>query len=44
VIAALSETDRERLIETVRASLPASRDGSVTYSARANAIKGRAPD
>ncbi len=44
VIAALSETDREKLIEAVRASLPADPDGSITYSARANAIKARVPE
>lgn len=43
VIAALSETDREKLIEAVRASMLASRDGSVAYSARANAIKAHVP-
>ena len=43
VIAALSETDREKLIESVRASLPAGPDGSVSYSARAHAIKARVP-
>lgn len=43
VIAALSETDRKRLIETVRAILPAAADGSITYSARANAVKARVP-
>jgi SAM-dependent methyltransferase len=43
-IAALSETDRGKLIEAVRASLPAGPDGSITYSARANAIKARVPE
>lgn len=42
-IAALSETDRERLIEWLRARLPAGADGSVACSARANAIKARVP-
>lgn len=40
-VAALSETDREKLIDVVRASLPAAPDGSITFSARANAIKAR---
>ena len=43
-VAALSETDREKLIESVRGSLPAGPDGSITYSARANAIKARVPE
>ena len=43
LIAALSETDRKKLIEAVRARLPAGPDGSVTYAARANAIKARVP-
>jgi hypothetical protein len=43
-VAALSESDREKLIESVRASLPAGPDGSITYSARANAIKARVPE
>jgi len=42
-IMALPDADRARLIETVRASLPPSADGSITYSARANAIKATAP-
>ena len=42
-IAALSETDREKVIDWVRARLPADPDGRVTHSARANAIKARAP-
>ena len=43
MIAALSETDREKLIDSVRARLPADPDGRITYSARANAIKALAP-
>ena len=43
IIAALSETDREKMIDWVRARLPAGLDGRITYSARANAIKARAP-
>ena len=42
-IAALSEMDREKVIDWVRARLPAGPDGRITYSARANAIKARAP-
>ena len=44
MIAALSETDRAKLIESVRARLPAGPDGSITHSARANAIKARVPE
>jgi SAM-dependent methyltransferase len=43
-IAKLPEADRTRLIEIVRASLPSLPDGSVTCSARANAIRARVPD
>lgn len=43
-VAALSETDRAKLIESVRAILPVGPDGSITYSARANAIKARVPE
>jgi SAM-dependent methyltransferase len=43
VIASLSEGDRDRLKETLRASLPAEPDGSLVHSARANAIKARVP-
>lgn len=39
MIAALSEGDREKVLASVRARLPAGPDGSVTHSARANAIK-----
>ena len=42
-IAALPAADRARLIEAVRAELPASPDGSFAYSARANAVKARVP-
>jgi SAM-dependent methyltransferase len=38
-VAALSESDRRKLIELLRASLAAGRDDSVAFSARANAIK-----
>ena len=43
MIAALSESDREKVLASVRARLPAGPDGSVTHSARANAIKARVP-
>jgi SAM-dependent methyltransferase len=42
-IAALSVADRERVMEWLRARLPAGPDGSITCSARANAIKARVP-
>jgi ubiquinone/menaquinone biosynthesis C-methylase UbiE len=44
VIASLSETERAKLIGLLRASLPAGPDGSIRYSARANAIKARVPE
>ena len=43
VVASLSDGDRSRLIDQVRTILPARPDGSVSYSARANAIKARVP-
>jgi ubiquinone/menaquinone biosynthesis C-methylase UbiE len=43
IVAALSKAERARLIDKVRASLPAGPDGSVAYSARAHAIKARIP-
>lgn len=42
-VANLSEAERARLVENVRASLPASPDGRVAYSVRAHAIKARIP-
>jgi ubiquinone/menaquinone biosynthesis C-methylase UbiE len=42
-IAALPESDRARLMTALRAELPAGADGSIAYSARANAIKARVP-
>jgi SAM-dependent methyltransferase len=42
-VAALSDHDRERLREKMRAALPAARDGSVTYSSRATTFKARKP-
>ena len=38
-IAAMTTTDRMRLIETVRAGLRIRPDGGIEYTARANAIK-----
>ncbi|HET7237428.1 MAG TPA: hypothetical protein VFI76_00255, partial [Terrimicrobiaceae bacterium] len=43
MIAALSDSDREKVLASARARLPAGPDGSVTHSARANAIKARVP-
>lgn len=43
-IASLSDTDRGRLIGILRASLRTGPDGSVSYSARANAVKARVPE
>ncbi len=43
-IAALPENERARLRDSVRAGLPTNTDGSVTHSARANAIKARVPE
>jgi ubiquinone/menaquinone biosynthesis C-methylase UbiE len=42
-IAALSEAERARLAEAVRAVLPVSPDGGIAYSAFANAAKARVP-
>jgi ubiquinone/menaquinone biosynthesis C-methylase UbiE len=43
MIAAMTESDRTRLIASVRARLPVRTDGRIEYSARANAVKGRVP-
>jgi ubiquinone/menaquinone biosynthesis C-methylase UbiE len=43
IIAALSETERAKLIEVVRSRLSAAGDGSIAYSSRAHAVKARAP-
>ena len=43
VIAAMTSSDRVRVIETVRAGVPVRPDGRIEYSARANAIKARVP-
>jgi len=42
-IAALSDSDREKVRASVRASLPAGPNGTIIHSARANAIKAFAP-
>ena len=43
-VASLSDGDRGKLIELVRASLPPGPDGSISCSARANAVKARVPE
>jgi ubiquinone/menaquinone biosynthesis C-methylase UbiE len=43
-IAAMAPNDIELLKERVRARLPADATGHITYSARANAVKGRVPN
>jgi len=43
LVAELSEARRQRLRDTVSQLLPAAADGSITYSAHANAVKARAP-
>jgi ubiquinone/menaquinone biosynthesis C-methylase UbiE len=43
MIAAMTKSERARLMETVRAGLPVGPDGRIEYSARANAIKARVP-
>ena len=43
IIAAMSEQERKKLIGLVRDRLSTSADGSVSCTARANAIKGRVP-
>jgi ubiquinone/menaquinone biosynthesis C-methylase UbiE len=42
-IAVLPEVRRQDLMEAVRRMLPAAADGSIAYSARANAVKARVP-
>jgi SAM-dependent methyltransferase len=42
-VAALSDTDRERLRDMLRRALPAGVDGSITYPSRATAFKARKP-
>lgn len=44
IIAVLPEDKRAKLRDRVRAGLPVSADGSITYSARANSIKARVPN
>jgi len=43
IVAALPDAARAKLAAMVRAELPMGSDGSIAYSARANAIKGRVP-
>jgi ubiquinone/menaquinone biosynthesis C-methylase UbiE len=43
MIVAMATAERERLREATRARLPSTPDGRISYCARANAIKGRAP-
>lgn len=43
IVARLSDVDRLRLKEIVRAILPANGDGGVTYASRANAVKASCP-
>jgi hypothetical protein len=42
-IAAMTSNDIELLKARVRARLPGNAEGRITYSARANAVKGRVP-
>jgi hypothetical protein len=43
IIASVTESERKRLMRTVRAELHAAPGGVIEYSARANAIKARVP-
>jgi SAM-dependent methyltransferase len=43
IIAKLSESELVKLGEAVRAAVPVRRDGSIAFTARANAIKSRVP-
>jgi SAM-dependent methyltransferase len=43
-LAAMASRDRARLCAQMRARLPAGATGRITYSARANAVKGRVPN
>ena len=43
IINAITNSDRARLMEVIRAELPVLPDGRIAYSARANAVKARAP-
>jgi hypothetical protein len=43
MINAMPDTDRGKLMATVRAGLPVSTDGTIQYAARANAIKAHVP-
>ena len=42
-IAAMPDAERVKVIDAVRAELPASPNGSIVYSVRANAVKSRVP-
>ena len=42
-LSGMASADAERLKERLRARLAAAADGSITYSARANAVRGRRP-
>ncbi len=44
IIAAMTTSERTRLMETVRRTLPTRPDGGIEYRARANAIKARVPN
>ena len=43
IVARLSESELVKLREAVRAAMPIRRDGSIAFTARANAIKSRVP-
>ena len=43
IIAAMTASERSKLIETVRAGMSARADGGIEYAARAHAIRARAP-
>jgi hypothetical protein len=43
IIASMTESERTRLMRTVRAELPAAPGGVIEYFARANAIEARVP-
>lgn len=43
-VASLSRADREKLMDVVRTLLPTAPDGSVSHTARANAVKARVPE
>jgi len=43
MVAAMSDRDRRKFVEILRADLNAREDGTISYLARANAVKARAP-